>query len=120
MDRAAGFTRYGPHRADLVFLSDGVPVSGRFSRGQVKLFVCRLIMAEALVLERLGGEPPLYLQDDYTAELDNEACDRLLFALSKTGWQCYLNTTEREKRGFLSDDVEWFHVEHGQVAKVVE
>ncbi len=120
LDREAGFTRYGPHRADLVFRAGETPVSGLFSRGQIKLFVCRLIMAEARVLARQSGEPPLFLQDDYTAELDDEACERLLAGLEGEGWQCFLNTTEPRNTGFLTADVQWFHVEHGRVSKVVE
>ncbi|MEX2525559.1 MAG: DNA replication/repair protein RecF [Gammaproteobacteria bacterium] len=119
-DREAGFTRYGPHRADLAFSVENIPISSLFSRGQIKMFVCRLIMAEARVLARMVGETPLFLQDDYTAELDNEACERLLSGLSDQGWQCFVNATEARQESILNGNIRRFHVEHGRVTKVVE
>lgn len=119
LDREAGYTRFGPHRADLSFLLDNIPIAGLFSRGQIKLFVCRLIMAEALIVADRTGESPLYLQDDYTAELDNEACERLLTGLAGQDWQCFLNSAET-RAGEAGDKACRFHVEHGRIVKVVE
>lgn len=119
-DRESGFTRYGPHRADLLFTAEEIPISGLFSRGQIKMFVCRLMMAQARLLARLVGETPLFLQDDYTAELDGEACERLLTGLNDQGWQCFLNTTEVRGIGAWNGNMQRFHVEHGGVTKVVE
>ena len=119
-DTEAGYSRFGPHRADLSFAGEGGPVSKLFSRGQIKLFVCRLIMAQARVLQRLTGEPPLFLLDDYTAELDSVASEALLNALIEQGWQCFLNATEFREQGRIRADMQRFHVEHGQVIKMVK
>jgi len=119
-DLAAGFTRQGPHRADLQFYSQGSPVAALFSRGQIKLFVCRLIMAEARVLEQQAGEAPLFLLDDYTAELDSRASESLLTGLRDRQWQCFLNATDFREEGLFDGGFRRFHVEHGQAAKVVE
>lgn len=119
-DREAGYTRHGPHRADVAFRSEGRAAAGLLSRGQIKLYVCRLGMAEACVLERRLGEPPLFLLDDYRAELDSAATERLLHGLQQQAWQCFLNATEFPEYGGLSGDIRRFHVEHGEPGKVVE
>ena len=46
-DRKNGFTGTGPHRADIKILVENKRLSSFFSRGQIKLFVCILILAEA-------------------------------------------------------------------------
>ncbi len=119
-DILAGYSRFGPHRADLTFVGEGGPVSKLFSRGQIKLFVCRLIMAQARVLQHLTGESPLFLLDDYIAELDSVASEALLDGLAEQGWQCFLNATDFREQGRIRADIQRFHVEHGQVIKMVK
>jgi DNA replication and repair protein RecF len=119
-DREAGFTRQGPHRADVVFRSQDRAAAGLLSRGQIKLFVCRLSMAEAAVLAQRLGEPPLFLLDDYRAELDSEAGARLLAGLQQQGWQCFVNATEIPRDAVSEGKFQRFHVEHGEVRKVVK
>lgn len=119
-DRAAGFSRFGPHRADIAFTWDGEALSARFSRGQIKLFVCLLIMAEAAVLEKFTGEPPLFLLDDYSAELDEETGALLLDRVVERGWQSFITTTVFREQNRLADRARVFHVEHGEIVKVVE
>jgi DNA replication and repair protein RecF len=119
-DRAAGFSRFGPHRADISFTWEGEALSARFSRGQIKLFVCLLIMAEAAVLEKLTGEAPLFLLDDYSAELDEEASAHLLDQVMARGWQSFITTTVFREHNHLADRIRVFHVEHGEIVKVVK
>ena len=119
-DRAAGFSRYGPHRADLLFYSGGETVAAHFSRGQIKLFVCLLMLAEGAVLEKLSGEPPVFLLDDYAAELDAQASTYLLDKLMDRGWQTFVTSTEFREHGRFRGLSRLFHVEHGEIAKVVE
>jgi len=119
-DQAAGFSRGGPHRADVRFSSDGIPLAAQFSRGQIKLFVCLLMMAEAQLLEGLTGEPPVFLLDDYAAELDAQAGAGLLHDLASRGWQTFITATTLATTGDLPGPLRRFHVEHGTIAKVVE
>jgi len=119
-DRVSGFSRFGPHRADITFTRDGEALSAHFSRGQIKLFVCLLIMAEAAVLEKFTGEPPLLLLDDYSAELDEEASARLLDQVAARGWQSFITTTVFRQQDRFAEPSRMFHVEHGEIVKVVE
>jgi DNA replication and repair protein RecF len=62
-DREMGFTRLGPHRADLAIRSDGRLAAPRLSRGQQKLVALMLKLAELDAL-RSGRYSPLLLLDD--------------------------------------------------------
>jgi DNA replication and repair protein RecF len=65
-----GVTAIGPHRDDFVVFADGVDL-GRFgSRGQQRLAVVALKLAELDLLEASAGEPPVLLLDDVLSELD--------------------------------------------------
>lgn len=119
-DLAAGFSRGGPHRAEIRFSSDGDPLAAGFSRGQIKLFVCLLMIAEAQVLEGLTGEPPVFLLDDYAAELDEQAGAGLLQDLASRGWQVFVTATALAETGALPGPLTRFHVEHGTITKVIE
>jgi DNA replication and repair protein RecF len=119
-DRAAGFTRYGPHRADILFGCNGESLAARFSRGQIKLFVCLLMLAEGAVVEKLSDEPPVFLLDDYAAELDARASEYLLNRVMERGWQAFVTTTEFREPDRFPGQKRVFHVEHGEIAKVVE
>lgn len=119
-DCEQGFTRNGPHRADLRLLEDGVPVQDKFSRGQQKLLVCALRLAQIRHLKNRVEQSSIVLVDDLAAELDIHHRKRLLELLAETGAQIFVTTTEAE----LIDTKAWlskkmFHVEHGQVAEVV-
>lgn len=119
-DRAAGFTRPGPHRADIHYLCNGQAPAARFSRGQIKLLVCLIMVAQGLVMEHLTGEAPVYLLDDYAAELDQNAGAYLLQTLLDRGWQAYITATEFREQAQFPQHCRVFHVEHGRILKVVE
>lgn len=69
-DIKRGFTSVGPHKDDLeLFLQDkSLKLFG--SQGQQRSAVLSLKLAEASVLERNIGEPPVILLDDVMSELD--------------------------------------------------
>ena len=60
----------GPHRDDFAFLLDGVDVGTYGSRGQQRLVVLALKLAEAEFMEGETGERPILLLDDVLSELD--------------------------------------------------
>lgn len=65
-----GFTLCGPHRDDLqIFLGD-MDVGVYASRGQCRLAVLAMRLAEASYLNRTRGDCPVILLDDVLSELD--------------------------------------------------
>jgi DNA replication and repair protein RecF len=65
-----GVTAIGPHRDDFIVTAEGADL-GRFgSRGQQRLAVIAVKLAELELLEEVAGEPPILLLDDVLSELD--------------------------------------------------
>ncbi len=120
MDRQQGFTRTGPHRADLVFKSENQRVQDYFSRGQQKLLVCALRLAQIKQLKEEQKRDAALLIDDLAAELDENHRAKLLSAAMDTGAQIFITTTHLHllKIG-TEDECKVFHVEHGHVTEMV-
>ncbi|MBI2384027.1 MAG: DNA replication/repair protein RecF [Gammaproteobacteria bacterium] len=116
-DRRLGQTMEGPHRAELRLKLHGHTVKNRVSRGQQKLLVAALVLAQAGMIGQASGRPPVLLVDDYPAELGAEFQQALLEALRDSGSQVFLSALER---GMAQADVSrdaMFHVEHGRVER---
>ena len=118
-DRAHGVTRVGPHRADVVLSIADKPISTRLSRGQLKLWVGALMLAQALVIGRETAISPVLLVDDFVSDLDPAARRKFLEKLASAGCQLFVTTTEASNIP-IPDDVPsvWFHVKHGAVAQL--
>ncbi|MEX3175528.1 DNA replication and repair protein RecF, partial [Serratia quinivorans] len=69
-DRALSYTAVGPHKADFRIRADGPPVEDLLSRGQLKLLMCALRLAQGVFLTRQSGRRCLYLIDDFASALD--------------------------------------------------
>ncbi len=93
-DRAWGYTTMGPQRADLEFLIGKVPAKNLLSRGQLKLFICSLLMARAILLYRRQGRRCVFLVDDLNSELDHKASERLIEALLNLGGQVLVTSID--------------------------
>jgi DNA replication and repair protein RecF len=119
-DRQRGYTRYGPHKADIYFNMDGHFISVFYSRGQIKRFVIALLMAQARTYEEINGEKPVLLMDDYAAELDVRARQELLGLLKEYDGQVFLTSTEPDRVLSELPHTALFHVEHGLFSKVVK
>lgn len=119
-DRQKGFTCSGPHRADLVFRLDGRRIQHFVSRGQEKMLVAALILAQVALFIRRTGRPCVVLMDDFAAELDAEHQQRLLDLLRPLDVQLFI--TMVNKGGLRLDqwpDMKTFHVEHGRIMEMV-
>ncbi len=60
----------GPHRDDLTLQMDGMNLAAYGSRGQQRLAVLAIKLAEIAVMTEETGEPPVALLDDILSELD--------------------------------------------------
>lgn len=120
-DRRLGFTSVGPHRCDFRLSVDDVSVRQYFSRGQLKLAVATLKIAQArLAQEACGVGNVCLLIDDLSAELDTANRGIFLNYLQQLGIQALVTGTAAEQFTCLSAgaDTAMFHVEHGAITPV--
>ena len=119
-DRLRGYTRGGPHRADLRFSVDGHPLQHRLSRGETKRFVTAVTVAQVRDLDSMLGHPPVVLVDDLASELDSDSRTRCLAELSATGAQLLMTAVpEIGLEGELMGARRVFHVEQGHICQVL-
>jgi DNA replication and repair protein RecF len=114
-DLETGHTVRGPHAADVKISIENRSLSSVFSRGQIKLFVSLMMIAQARVFSEKTGVSPIILLDDYRAELDENACEHLLTALHEAGAQTFLTTSETDLGRPALQNLRVFHVEHGKI-----
>jgi DNA replication and repair protein RecF len=115
-DRRLQRTTNGPHRAELWFAQDGHPARGRASRGQQKLLVAALVLAQCRLIERKTGRAPVVLLDDFCAELSAAAQARLWAELAGYAGQVFVSALEFPEAA-RGADLAVFHVEHGTVRR---
>lgn len=118
-DRLKGYTQSGPHRADIKLLVNGCSAQTSVSRGQQKLLVCLLKIAQLVLFTQSTQNECIFLFDDLPAELDLENQHRVLSLLSQLPVQVFITAIDSS----LIDHSGWksckmFHVEQGKV-KVV-
>jgi DNA replication and repair protein RecF len=119
-DRAIGYTRLGPHRADIAFKRGAAQVREDLSRGQIKILVCALHLAQAAVFGEATNRQVLLLVDDLTAELDEHHASRLLERITDMGLQTFITSAEPRLQELLAGVThQLFHVEHGEVREVI-
>lgn len=116
-----GFTSFGPHRADLEISFNHNLVQNTFSRGQQKLLVCAMRLAQISHLKKVTGQQSILLVDDLAAELDVEHRQNLISLLVDTEAQLFVTATEKNSFA-LPPEIEskMFHVEHGSLKEVVQ
>jgi DNA replication and repair protein RecF len=92
-DVERGFTGHGPHRDELVLRREGRELRAYGSRGQQRLGLLALLLAERETLADSRGAPPLMLLDDVMSELDGGRRLRLV-ELLRAGGQSLITTTD--------------------------
>lgn len=115
-DIGQGFTRPGPHRADMAIRINGAPAAEMLSRGQIKTLVCALKIAQLHLLES-AGVVGIVLIDDLPAELDKIRRRALFAALAELKVQVFATSIDRAElveEWCRAKVVKRFHVEHGQ------
>ena len=80
-DLRFGYTTVGPQRADLQLLVGKSPAKDALSRGQQKVLLYGLKIAQGVLLNQLTGKKCVYLVDDLLAELDSQKYTALTNAL---------------------------------------
>ncbi|QUN05924.1 DNA replication/repair protein RecF [Shewanella yunxiaonensis] len=93
-DVAMGFTVSGPHKADLRLRVANLPAQDALSRGQLKLLVCALRIAQGKLLKQQLDKDSIYLVDDLPSELDAKHRKLLLQQLAETGAQVFVTAID--------------------------
>lgn len=118
-DKHLGYTLLGPHKADLKITINKISAKDILSRGQQKLFICAMIVAQGALLFNHMGKKLIYMVDDLSAELDMTNISKLTTLLIGQEAQVFLTSVESEifKDFFKNIPLKLFHVEHGAIAE---
>ncbi|MDF2915736.1 MAG: replication/repair protein RecF [Pantoea agglomerans] len=107
-DRALTYTASGPHKADFRIRAEGTPVEDLLSRGQLKLLMCALRLAQGEFLTSQSGRRCIYLIDDFASELERlKATQAQVFVSAISAGHVIDMTDEKGKM---------FRVEQGKIA----
>jgi DNA replication and repair protein RecF len=113
-----GVSLVGPHRDDLTFVVDGVDLHDYGSRGQQRLAVLALKLAEATFMRAETEERPILLLDDILSELDPTRRGYVLAQAGRSG-QTLITTTDLGDFGpDLLGQAAVFQVERGALTAV--
>jgi DNA replication and repair protein RecF len=124
-DYRAGYTQAGPHRADFELISEGLTLRHVLSRGQQKLLICAMILAQGMMLAEQEKAGLIYLVDDLPSELDLLSRQKLVSLLAMQKSQIFITAIEKDAICDLVSDktmvpMKVFHVEHGNIVELNE
>lgn len=108
-------TTDGPHRADLLVYTDDIPSKQVLSRGQQKVLVYLLHLAQLDVLASVRTTNAIVICDDLTSELDTHHTELLVDQLSMLGNQVFI--TGVDLSSLTHRNHQRFHMEHGCLKK---
>ena len=110
-------TLIGPHRDDLIFYLNEIPVQTYGSQGQQRSTVLSLKLAEIELMKLSTGEYPLLLLDDVLSELDDDRQTHLIKAIENKV-QTFITTTSLDgiKQQFIKEPVV-IPIEKGTILK---
>ena len=118
LDTRYGATQNGPHRAELDMRIGKSRAVDILSRGQQKVLVSALKIAQGDLLSSALDRKCIYLVDDLPAELDAHNRAAILGELHRQGGQLFVTCVDKNAlKSSLSDahDVAMFHVERGTI-----
>lgn len=120
-DKLMGHTQAGPQRADLRLRIVNHNAAETLSRGQQKLVVCALRIAQGHLVSDAKRGQCIYLVDDLPSELDDQHRLALCRLLEQLNCQVFITCVDSNvlREGWRDDTpVSLFHVEHGAIAQV--
>lgn len=97
-DRVLHRTTTGPHRDDLVFNLDDLPLKRYASQGQLKSYILALKLAQYELIKQNKNQRPLLLLDDIFDKLDHHRVDQLLALLLNGDFgQIFITDTDQKR-----------------------
>ena len=120
-DLDSGFTKFGPHRSDVILKIGSFRAKDFVSRGQQKVIAILLKLAQVKLFTRLDSRPIVLLIDDLASELDTVFTQHIIELLQETQCQLFITATDTSKLEPLLQcpGATMFHVEHGQIKEMV-
>lgn len=116
-----GYTIAGAHKADLRFKTGKFLAADTLSRGQQKLLVSAMKLAQGKILNDLVGKHCVYLIDDLPSEFDQRHrtlfCEHLVELDAQIFVSC-VNPNDLMDCWPEKTKLSMFHVEHGQINTV--
>ena len=120
-DSLLGYTQAGAQRADLRLRCRSMNAVDILSRGQQKLVVCALKIAQGYLLKEHGVQQDcVFLVDDLPSELDEQHRKALCALLEDLECQVFVSCVDAEQmRDCWKNDtpLSMFHVEHGRIVQ---
>lgn len=110
-------TSVGPHRADLQILANGKPAKEVLSRGQQKIVLYALTLAQVTDYHRNRNTQILMLCDDLQSELDDTRTTSLVETLLSQGHQLFVTGTSQHVNSKAQSKA-MFHVKQGLIRKL--
>ena len=114
-------TSHGPHRSDLRISLNKRMASEVLSRGQTKILVIAMQIAQGFLYYEKTKEQCLYLVDDLPSELDSLHRKKVGRLLYDSGAQTFITGVLKEDliESWPKNDskIEMFHVEHGKITQ---
>ena len=118
-DISTGNTQYDPHKADLRLKVGKYLAKDVLSRGQKKLLINALYLAQTKLLKIKTSKDSLFIVDDFSSELDENNQMSLVNALKEQeNVQIILSCLHPDMlKGLIKryNNVKMFHVKHGQI-----
>ncbi|MCC4264442.1 DNA replication/repair protein RecF [Oceanimonas baumannii] len=121
-DVKLGYTQSGPHKAEIRIKAQGMPVQDLLSRGQLKLLVCAMRLAQGLYLKQQSGKDCIFLIDDFASELDQHKRKLLAGRLNELQAQVFISAIDTNQLGDMitRDNSKLFHVKQGEITETQE
>lgn len=116
-DGKMGHTSSGPHKADIRFKVNAINAQEILSRGQLRMAVAALQLAQTELFNTQTSRKSIFLLDDVGAELDIDKRERFIDGLQAMDTQIFVTAIEKSQLAFIDkyNDKRMFHVEHGHV-----
>jgi DNA replication and repair protein RecF len=111
------YTHSGPHHADVLFLATQGKGKLEWSRGQQKMILILLKLAQSKLLNRVC----LYLIDDIAAELDQTHLHHLYSKLQEVNGQLMMTALDdaAKTHPFFADS-RWFYIQNGGIHQIID
>ena len=115
-DKSLGYTVSGPQKADFRFKANGLPVEDVLSRGQLKLLMCALRLAQGEHLMQQKQRHCIFLIDDFASELDQTKRALLAERLRQSGSQVFVTAiTQNQLKEMAPEQHRTFAVKDGVI-----